>query len=110
MGMGEPLANYARVIDAVRRLTAPAPEGLGLSQRHITVSTVGLVPAIERLIAEDLSVTLALSLHAPDDDLRDELVPVNQRWKVAEVLDAVWRYAAHTRATCLDRVRDDQET
>ncbi len=96
MGMGEPLANYTRVVEAVRRLTAPAPEGLGLSQRHITVSTVGLVPAIDRLIAEDLSVTLALSLHAPDDDLRDELVPVNQRWKVAEVLDAVWRYAAHT--------------
>ncbi|HKD96797.1 MAG TPA: 23S rRNA (adenine(2503)-C(2))-methyltransferase RlmN [Micromonosporaceae bacterium] len=96
MGMGEPLANYPRVIDAVRRLTAPAPEGLGLSQRHVTVSTVGLVPAIERMISEDLSVTLALSLHAPDDDLRDELVPVNQRWKVAEVLGAVWDYAAHT--------------
>src|SRR5215467_4284239 len=96
MGMGEPLANYQRVIEAVRRLCAPAPEGLGLSQRHITVSTVGLVPAIRRMISEDLSVTLALSLHAPDDDLRDELVPVNQRWKVAEVLDTVWRYAAHT--------------
>ena len=96
MGMGEPLANYPRVIDAVRRLTAPAPEGLGLSQRHITVSTVGLVPAMRRLQNEDLSVTLALSLHAPDDDLRDELVPVNQRWKVAEVLDAAWAYAART--------------
>ncbi|MFX0593645.1 23S rRNA (adenine(2503)-C(2))-methyltransferase RlmN [Melissospora conviva] len=96
MGMGEPLANYARVIAAVRRLCAPAPEGLGLSQRHITVSTVGLVPAIRRLAEEDLSVTLALSLHAPDDDLRDELVPVNQRWKVAEVLDASWNYAART--------------
>ena len=96
MGMGEPLANYPRVIEAVRRLTAPAPEGLGLSQRHITVSTVGLVPAMRRLIAEELSVTLALSLHAPDDDLRDELVPVNQRWKVAEVLGAAWDYAAQT--------------
>jgi 23S rRNA (adenine2503-C2)-methyltransferase len=96
MGMGEPLANYPRVIEAVRRLTAPAPEGLGLSQRHITVSTVGLVPAMRRLIAEELSVTLALSLHAPDDDLRDELVPVNQRWKVAEVLDAAFDYAAQT--------------
>ena len=68
----------------------------GLSQRHITVSTVGLVPAMRRLIAEELSVTLALSLHAPDDDLRDELVPVNQRWKVAEVLDAAFDYAAQT--------------
>ncbi len=96
MGMGEPLANYPRVIEAVRRLTTPAPEGLGLSQRHITVSTVGLVPAMRRLIAEDLSVTLALSLHAPDDDLRDELVPVNQRWKVDEVLGVAFEYAART--------------
>jgi 23S rRNA (adenine2503-C2)-methyltransferase len=96
MGMGEPLANYSRVIAAVRRLTSPAPEGLGLSQRHITVSTVGLVPAMRRLAEEDLSVTLALSLHAPDDDLRDELVPVNQRWKIDEVLDAAWSYAART--------------
>ena len=96
MGMGEPLANYHRVIAAVRRLTAPAPEGLGLSQRHITVSTVGLVPAMRRLAERRPSVTLALSLHAPDDDLRDELVPVNQRWKVAEVLDAAWDYAART--------------
>jgi 23S rRNA (adenine2503-C2)-methyltransferase len=96
MGMGEPLANYARVIEAVRRLTSAPPEGLGLSQRHITVSTVGIVPAMHRLADEDLAVTLALSLHAPDDDLRDELVPVNQRWKVAEVLQAAWDYAART--------------
>jgi 23S rRNA (adenine2503-C2)-methyltransferase len=96
MGMGEPLANYTRVVDAVRRLTDPVPAGLGLSQRHITVSTVGLVPAMRRLTHEGLSVTLALSLHAPDDDLRDGLVPVNQRWKVAEVLDAAWEYAART--------------
>jgi 23S rRNA (adenine2503-C2)-methyltransferase len=96
MGMGEPLANYPRVIDAVRRLSAPAPEGLGLSQRHLTVSTVGLVPAMRRLTGEGLSVTLALSLHAPDDELRDELVPVNQRWQVAEVLDAAWDHAART--------------
>jgi len=96
MGMGEPLANYVRVRDAIRRLTDPAPDGLGLSQRHITVSTVGLVPAIHRLADEGLAVTLAVSLHAPDDDLRDELVPVNQRWKVAEVLDAADRYATTT--------------
>ena len=96
MGMGEPLANYGRVVAAVRRLTEPAPEGLGLSQRHITVSTVGLVPAMRRLTEEGLSVTLALSLHAPDDDLRDTLVPVNQHWRVAEVLDAAWEYAART--------------
>ena len=96
MGMGEPLANYARVSAAVRRLTEPAPGGLGLSQRHVTVSTVGLVPAMHRLADEGLAVTLALSLHAPDDELRDELVPVNQRWPVAEVLDAAWAYAART--------------
>src|SRR4051794_2147404 len=96
MGMGEPLANYSRLMQALRRLTDPAPAGLGLSQRHVTVSTVGLVPAIRRLTNEGMSLTLALSLHAPDDELRDELVPVNQRWPVAEVLDAVWEYARHT--------------
>ena len=96
MGMGEPLANYARVVAAVRRLTSPAPEGLGLSQRHITVSTVGLVPAMRKLADEDLAVTLAVSLHAPDDELRDELVPVNQRWKVAEVLETAWDYSRRT--------------
>ena len=92
MGMGEPLANYRAVIGAVRRLTDPVPDGLGLSQRNVTVSTVGLVPAMDRLVAEELSVTLAVSLHAPDDELRDELVPVNTRWRVAEVLDAARRY------------------
>ncbi len=96
MGMGEPLANYSRVIAAVRRLVEPAPAGLGLSARHLTISTVGLIPGIRKLIEENLPVTLALSLHAPDDELRDELVPVNQRWKVAEVLDAAWDYAAAT--------------
>jgi 23S rRNA (adenine2503-C2)-methyltransferase len=97
MGMGEPLANYSRVLGAVRRLTDPAPDGLGISQRGVTVSTVGLVPAITKLAAEGLSVRLAVSLHAPDDGLRDELVPVNRRWPVAEVLDAAWGYAAATR-------------
>jgi 23S rRNA (adenine2503-C2)-methyltransferase len=96
MGMGEPLANYDRVLAAVHRLCAPPPEGLGLSQRHVTISTIGLVPAMRRLSEEGLAATLALSLHAPDDDLRDELVPVNQRWKVAEVLDAAWDYTART--------------
>ncbi|WP_030243532.1 23S rRNA (adenine(2503)-C(2))-methyltransferase RlmN [Streptomyces sp. NRRL S-350] len=93
MGMGEPLANYNRVLAAIRRLTDPAPDGFGLSQRGITVSTVGLVPAMHRFADEGLSCRLALSLHAPDDELRDELVPVNTRWKVDEVLDAAWNYA-----------------
>jgi 23S rRNA (adenine2503-C2)-methyltransferase len=96
MGMGEPLANYASVVASVRRLTEPVPSGLGISQRSVTVSTVGLVPAIGKLAAEDLSVTLAVSLHAPDDELRDTLVPVNRRWKVAEVLNSAWDYAAVT--------------
>ena len=96
MGMGEPLANYKNVVAAVRRLTDPVPSGLGISQRSVTVSTVGLVPAMAKLAAEGLSVTLALSLHAPDDEARDELVPVNRRWKVAEVLDAAWAYAEAT--------------
>ena len=96
MGMGEPLANYASVVAAVRRLTDPVPEGLGISQRSVTVSTVGLVPAIARLAGEGLSVTLAVSLHAPDDELRDTLVPVNQRWKVDQVLAAAWDYTAAT--------------
>ncbi len=96
MGMGEPLANYASVLRAVRRITDPVPAGLGISQRSVTVSTVGLAPAIRRLTGEGLAVTLAVSLHAPDDELRDELVPVNKRWKVAEVLDAAWGYAAAT--------------
>ncbi|GEM_PF-32361 len=96
MGMGEPLANYARVVAAVRRLTEPVPAGLGISPRGITVSTVGLVPGIRRLSAEGLPLRLAVSLHAPDDALRDRLVPVNRRWKVAEVLDAAWGYAAAT--------------
>ena len=96
MGMGEPLANYPAVLSALRRITDPVPAGLGISQRGVTVSTVGLVPAIRKLAAEQLSVRLAVSLHAPDDELRDELVPVNRRWQVAEVLDAAWGYAAAT--------------
>jgi len=96
MGMGEPLANYGSVLAALRRITDPHPAGLGISQRSVTVSTVGLVPAIEKLAAEGLSARLAVSLHAPDDELRDELVPVNRRWQVGEVLDAAWGYAAAT--------------
>ncbi len=96
MGMGEPLANYKNVLGAIRRLSDPVPSGLGISQRSLTVSTVGLVPAIYRMIEENLTVRLAVSLHAPDDEARDELVPVNRRWKVAEVLDAAWDYASAT--------------
>ncbi len=96
MGMGEPLANYQRTLAAVRRICDPVPRGFGISQRSVTVSTVGLVPAIRKLAGEGLAVTLAVSLHAPDDELRDELVPVNTRWQVAEVLAAARHYAGQT--------------
>ena len=92
MGMGEPMANYNAVIGAVRRLTDPSPAGLGMSARGVTVSTVGLVPRMRQLADEGIPVTLALSLHAPDDKLRDELIPVNSRWKVEEALDAARNY------------------
>ncbi len=92
MGMGEPLANYARVVAAVQRITAEPPEGFGISARSVTVSTVGLAPAIRKLAEERLGVTLAVSLHTPDDELRDTLVPVNNRWDVSEVLEAARYY------------------
>lgn len=92
MGMGEPLANYKRVMNAVHRMVAEAPEGLGMSARGITVSTVGLVPAINKLAQEGVAVTFALSLHAPDDELRDDLIPVNDKWKVDDALDAAYNY------------------
>ena len=96
MGMGEPLANYKRVVSAVRQITQPAPDGFGISQRNVTVSTVGLAPQIRMLADEGLSCTLAVSLHTPDDELRDELVPMNNRFAVAEVLDAARYYADQT--------------
>jgi len=92
MGMGEPLANYNRVLRAIRTMLAPAPDGLGMSARGITVSSVGLAPAIRRLADEGLPLTFALSLHAPDDALRDDLIPINDRWKVDEALDATRYY------------------
>jgi 23S rRNA (adenine2503-C2)-methyltransferase len=97
MGMGEPMANYKAVIGAVRRMVAPAPDGLGMSARNITVSTVGLVPRMKQLATEGIPVTLALSLHAPDDELRNELVPINTRWSVHEAVEAAWEYAQHTK-------------
>jgi len=97
MGMGEALANYRAAIGAIRRLTDPTPDGLGMSARGVTMSTVGLVPAIDRLAAEGLPLTLALSLHAPDDELRNELVPINTRWSVDEAIDAAYRYFRATK-------------
>jgi len=97
MGMGEPMANYKAVIGAIRRLTEAAPDGLGMSARGITLSTVGLVPRMRQLVTEGIPVTLALSLHAPDDELRNELVPVNTRWSVHEAVEAAWDYARVTK-------------
>lgn len=92
MGMGEALANYKSTMGAVHRLIDDSPEGLGISARGLTMSTVGLVPGIRKFELEKLPITLALSLHAPDDELRDELIPINQRWKVDETLDAAYDY------------------
>jgi 23S rRNA (adenine2503-C2)-methyltransferase len=97
MGMGEPMANYKAVLGAVRRLTEKPPGGFGMSARGVTVSTVGLVPRINQLATEGIPVTLALSLHAPDDELRNELVPINTRWSVREAVEAAWGYARATR-------------
>jgi 23S rRNA (adenine2503-C2)-methyltransferase len=79
-------------MSAVKTMVAPAPNGLAMSARNITVSTVGLVPSIIKLADEQIPVTFALSLHAPDDKLRDELIPVNSKWKVDEALDAARAY------------------
>ncbi|HVT42106.1 MAG TPA: 23S rRNA (adenine(2503)-C(2))-methyltransferase RlmN [Acidimicrobiales bacterium] len=88
MGMGEPLANYDRVWGAVERLHGE----LGLSARHLTLSTVGLVPGIRRLAGESLPVNLAVSLHAANDALRDELVPINRRYPLSELAAACAEY------------------
>jgi 23S rRNA (adenine2503-C2)-methyltransferase len=88
MGMGEPMANYERVWAAIRRIH----DDIGLSARHLTVSTVGIVPGIRRMAAEDLPVNLAVSLHAANDDLRDELVPINKRYPLDDLFDACEDY------------------
>ncbi len=90
MGMGEPLANYDEVWASVERLH----HDFGISARRLTISTVGVVPGIRRLAHEDLPVTLAVSLHAPDDELRSRLVPLNRRYPIAELLDAAAEFAA----------------
>ncbi|HEU5084497.1 MAG TPA: 23S rRNA (adenine(2503)-C(2))-methyltransferase RlmN [Acidimicrobiales bacterium] len=115
MGMGEPLANYDATWGAVERIHG----AIGLSARHLTVSTVGLVPGIERLTRASLPVNLAVSLHAANDELRDELVPINRRYPIARLLEACRDYvdATHRRLSfewalidgVNDRDRDAQE-
>jgi 23S rRNA (adenine2503-C2)-methyltransferase len=95
MGMGEPLNNVDRVFAAVRLLNDRSR--LGIGARHITVSTSGVVPGIDRMIDELPQVNLAISLHAATDDLRDELVPINRKWPIAAVVGAGRRFAARTR-------------
>lgn len=114
MGMGEPLANYSETLRAVRLLTNPRAFGLG--QRHITISTVGLIHAIDRLGDEGLQVGLAISLHAPTDDLRQRLVPTAGPNSVHDLLFAARRYATKTgrRVTfeyaLIDGLNDSPET
>jgi len=94
MGMGEPFHNYDAVMDAVRLLQDP--KGFGLGHRHITISTVGLVPQIDRFAGEGIQVNLAISLHAPTDELRAKIMPVNRRFPLAELMAACARYIART--------------
>lgn len=94
MGMGEPLANYDASLEAIRRLNHP--EGFRLGQRHITLSTVGLVPAIRRLADEELQITLAISLHAATDELRDQIVPVNRRYGLTALFETCAYYVERT--------------
>ncbi len=91
MGMGEPLANYRNVLPVVQLLIDD--QAYGLSRRRVTISTAGLVPQIHKL-ASDCNVALAVSLHAPSDELRNRLVPINRVHPIAELLDACWMYAA----------------
>lgn len=95
MGMGEPLHNYANVLQALRILNSP--DGFRLGARHMTVSTVGLVPAIRKLSQEQLQVNLAISLHAPTDELRSTTMPVNRKYPLKELLAACQDYIAATR-------------
>ena len=110
MGMGEPLANYRNVLPVVHLLIDD--QAFGLSRRRVTISTAGVVPQILKL-ANDCNVALAVSLHAPTDELRDKLVPINKVHPIAELLDACWKYAEgpsepqhHVRVRLLDGVND----
>jgi 23S rRNA (adenine2503-C2)-methyltransferase len=114
MGMGEPLANYAALVTALRILT-DAKLGLGYSPKRITVSTVGLVPGIEKLGRENLKVNLAISLHAASDEVRSQLMPVNRSWSVEMLVAAVKKYPLAPRQrvffeyVLLDGVNDSPE-
>ncbi len=91
MGMGEPLANYRNVVPVLELLISDY--AYGLSRRRVTISTSGIVPHVEKL-GDECNVSLAVSLHAPNDELRNRIVPINKLHPIAELLDACWRYAA----------------
>jgi 23S rRNA (adenine2503-C2)-methyltransferase len=93
MGMGEPLLNYPNVLKAVHLLN----QEVGIAMRHITLSTVGVVPNIAKLAEEDLQLTLAVSLHAPNDELRSELVPLNEKYPIAQLLQVCREYVTRTK-------------
>jgi 23S rRNA (adenine2503-C2)-methyltransferase len=95
MGMGEPLHNYDNMIQSLRILTHD--KGAGLSQRRITVSTSGLVPKLEKLGREDVRPNLAVSLNAPNDEIRDAIMPINRKWNIAKLLDALRAYPLEQR-------------
>ena len=113
MGMGEPFHNYDAVMGAVALLNDA--QGFGLGHRHITISTVGLVPQIDQFGDEHLQVNLAISLHAPNDDVRSGMMPVNRKWKLAELMAACERYIAKTKRkiffeyVMLEGVNDGEE-
>ncbi|MBQ1272657.1 MAG: 23S rRNA (adenine(2503)-C(2))-methyltransferase RlmN [Clostridia bacterium] len=94
MGVGEPLDNYDHLVTFLRNLTSP--QGFGMSQRHVSISTCGLVPKIDRLAEENLQITLSVSLHAPDNETRDLIMPVNRTYPVEELLASCDRYIAAT--------------
>jgi 23S rRNA (adenine2503-C2)-methyltransferase len=94
MGMGEPLLNLQQVVEAIRRMLHP--QGLAMSPRRITLSTVGIPRGIYHLAEEDMEVRLALSLHAPDDETRQKIIPTGQRYSIAEIMQAVRHYYEHT--------------
>lgn len=94
MGMGEPLANYRAVMNAIRLMVHPL--GMGIGQRHITISTSGIVPGIRRLSKEGMQVGLAVSLHAPVDSVRDQLVPLNKKYPIGDLIDVCQEYVAAT--------------
>ncbi|MFH0938827.1 MAG: 23S rRNA (adenine(2503)-C(2))-methyltransferase RlmN [Planctomycetota bacterium] len=115
MGMGEPLHNYDEVLVAARKLNAPPPQGAGIGARRITISTVGIVPGIRRLADENLQLELAISLHAPDEEIRRKLIPTANCYSIREILAAAEEYFKRTHRlvtyeyTLLAEVNDSPE-